>query len=48
MSQLSVRKLSEPWPWREEDTEVGKLRLKEEALGYSFGWNPEGVQVRET
>lgn len=48
MSQLSVRKHSEPWQWHEEDIEVGKLRLKEEAMGYWFGQNPEGVQVRET
>lgn len=41
-------KHSEPWQWHEEDIEVGKLRLKEEAVGHWFGWNPEGVQVRET
>lgn len=40
-------KHSEPWQWHKKDIEVGILRL-EEAMSHGFGWNPEGVQARET
>lgn len=38
---------SEPCQWHEEDMEVDKSKLGEEAVGHWFDWSTEVVQVRE-